>query len=169
MTDENNHPLVPYRSSAIEKDGAGARGILSTVVSDALVLAQKNSLGNTRFRIGDHYLREPDFRQIQRWAEALELEPAEVIRRLEEKGRRTTYGDSLVPWWRKRGFDTDTRFEDGAIVSLAWNFDLLPLAEFTWEDDLHIQQAIFQEKMPVGAHLFINLPTLTALKCLGML
>lgn len=64
--------------------------------------------GAARFSIGDTVLREPDYRQILLWAEALGMAPEAVL---------TTLAD---PW--ARGFDLT---EEGALVNLVWDFERL--------------------------------------------
>ena len=45
------------------------------MVDNSLAFARQE----TRFKIGEYEWREPDYQQIQLWAEALKMEPATVI------------------------------------------------------------------------------------------
>jgi hypothetical protein len=160
MAEEKIDALIPQSPNALEKTSDGARGILSTMVSDALVLARNNSLTAPRFRIGNHDLREPDYRQILLWAKALELDPEEVIRRLE---------DCTLETWRyqddqRLDVKLTSRIENGSIVALAWDFDLLPLTLFEWVDGLVILEAGFVGS-PTPSRLSLRLPLLTFLLC----
>ena len=75
--------------------------------------------------IGYYEFRDPDYRQILLWAGALKLDPVVVIERLES---------SVV--FDRKGVKLEFAVQDGAIVSLTWDFDLLPLSEFEWVDGL---------------------------------
>lgn len=160
MAEEKIDALIHRSPNVLEKTSDGAGGILSTMVSDALVLARKNSLNVARFRIGNHDLREPDYRQILLWAKALELDAEEVIRRLEDC--------TLETWRYQDGERLDvkltSRIENGSIVALAWDFDLLPLTVFEWVDGLVIREAGFAGS-PTPPRLPLRLPWLTFLLC----
>ena len=160
MTEEKTNALITKRSTAIEQTCAGAREILSTMVSDALVLVRESSLTAARFRIGNHDLREPDYRQIQLWANALELDAEEVIRRLENCSLETRryQNDEWVD------ANITTRIENGSIVSLVWDFDILPLTAFEWVDGLVIREAGFTGS-PTPPRLRLCLPLLSFLSC----
>ena len=81
MTDEERKALVVRPSSEVGRIGVGARNVLSHVVSDALVTARSRltSPATIRFRIGDYEFREPDYRQILLWAEALGKSPENIL------------------------------------------------------------------------------------------
>lgn len=79
-----------------------------------------------RYRIGDYEFREADYAQIQRWARMLGM--AAVL-------------DGLASSQQADWFDGSvTKFcvEDGAIVSLVWDFNFLPLTNWEWEQGLQI-------------------------------
>src|ERR1035437_4466905 len=126
MVDEKHNAMIPRPSSAIEKIGPGPRGILTRMVSDTLTLArsQQKQLTVTRFGIGNYELCDPDYRQILLWAAALEFAPEGIIERLESSGAEDDWGDALTAF----------KVENGSIVTLAWDFDLLPLSVFEWVD-----------------------------------
>lgn len=156
MVEEERNAMIPRPSAAIEKIGAGPRGILSRMVSDALALArsQEKALTAARFRIGNYELRDPDYRQILLWAKALELEPAVIIERLESSFCEVKAAE-LEPAGiierlessfceRGDGWRLTFRVENGSIVTLAWDFDLLPLSVFEWVDGLVIREVGFK-------------------------
>lgn len=156
--DEDRNALIPLPSGAIVKAGTGFKRILSGMVSDALDVARSRdrSLTRARFRIGNHEFRDADYRQILLWAEALKLEPAVVVQRLESSS-----GFANFPF----GWATKVEFivEDGAIVTLVWDFNLLPIHDFAWVDGLAIEEIVF-----VGAataRLSLDLPRLNRLSC----
>lgn len=121
MSERGNFALVRRPPSSVEKAGAGARRIQSVIVADTLALVKKRQATPvaTKFRIGQYEWCEPDYRQILIWAEALGLKPEEVVERLLEGPRRTA--ESVLG---------QTRFEDGRLVEVCWDFDVLPLWEF---------------------------------------
>ena len=107
-----------------------------------------------KFRIGKHALRDPDHRQILLWAGALGLEPAEVIQRLESSSWEH-------PYWGTTGFTV----ENGSIVTLAWDFDRLPLSAFAWVDGLTIREIGFRGAPKTPPSLKLKLPSLVRLVC----
>jgi|SRR5271166_1292522 len=140
MADDERKALVVQGPRSLAEVGAGARKILSSVVSDALTVAssREKALRSTPFRIGSYEFREPDYRQIMIWAEALEIDPESLVRRLET----TSFTSSEHGY----SFEDTTAFgvERGAIVSLAWDFAALPLNSFDWVRGLSIREiAVF--------------------------
>jgi hypothetical protein len=102
------------------------------MVNGALVLSRTTGSSAAlmrRFRIGEHELCEPDYQQILLWAKSLELEPETVIERL-PKERNGRYGLGKID---------GTVFENGRIIKLEWDFDLLPIDSFGWVKGLLIQ------------------------------
>ena len=159
MVDEKHNAMIPRPSSAIEKIGPGPRGILTRMVSDTLTLArsQQKQLTVTRFRIGNYELCDPDYRQILLWAAALEFEPEGIIERLESSGAEDDWGDALTAF----------KVENGSIVTLAWDFDLLPLSVFEWVDGLVIREVGFKGEPKASPNISLRLPLLVRLDCSG--
>jgi hypothetical protein len=159
MVEEKRNAMIPRPSGAIEKIGPGPRDILTRMVSDALVLArsQEKSLTAARFRIGNYELRGADYRQILLWAKALELEPAGIIQRLESSSCEDRDRATLK-----------FRVENGSIVTLAWDFDLLPLPVFEWVDGLVIREVGFKGLLTAPPHISLRLPLLVRLNCSGI-
>ena len=108
-------------------------------------------------RVGKYEFREPDYRQILIWAKALDLEPVEIVKRIEEG-----HSDDSYEW------TPALRVENGVIVSLTWDFDLLPLVEFQWVDGLLIRHLIFNGSPAVPPRLSLRLPRLDYLSCVSL-
>lgn len=90
-----------------------AENLLSVARSQERALAAQR-----RYRIGDYEFREADHAQIQRWAWMLGMESEKVVKALASSRKKIPRNNKTV---------ADFRVADGAIVSLAWDFDLLPL------------------------------------------
>jgi len=129
----DNFALVRRPPSSVEKAGAGARRIQSAIVADTLALAKKQQSRRVaaKFRIGDYKWREPDYRQILTWAKALGVKPEEVIEGLLQGPERTKQT------WR------ETQFENGRLLKVHWDFDLLPLWEFELDEPLETTHLTF--------------------------
>ena len=124
------------------------------MIDETLALAlQAQALEGRRFQIGEDEWRESDYRQILIWAKSLELEPVEVVRRLQED---IIAGDEV---W------IETRFADGRLLKLYWNFDLLPLERFEWVDGLVTKAVAFATTQKVTPNLSLRLPSLKDLLC----
>jgi hypothetical protein len=131
MEPNQERSLIPRPSHELSAPQTAGNRILAGMVEETLALGRKESVAQTaRFRIGDYAWCEPDYRQILLWAEAMDLEPLAVIEGL-LAGLSETHTEDLPRW-------AGTRFEEGRIVSLVWNFDLLPLHSFEWVDELRI-------------------------------
>ena len=157
MPDENNRSLIslPDASLALARPKSGR--VLSELVGDTLALA----LGKPLRKIGEYEWCEPDYRQILLWAEALGLEPEEVIRRLLD--RRTLHMPE-----RDRTVFQETVFENGRIVKLNWDLNLLPISNFEWIEGLEIDYlrlAFWQYDESARVPLKVSLPKLRELNC----
>ena len=107
----------------------GGKRILSEMVNDVMALASVSAgVLQRRFKIGDVELCEPDYRQILHWADSLELAPEEFLSRLLKPPQGAH--NSLWP----------TVMEDGRLVSLFWDFRLLPLERFRLLSPLSIDK-----------------------------
>ena len=80
MSEDEVKALVPRPSGELQRVGSGPGRLLSRVVSDALGFARSAALQGARFRLGDFEFREPDYRQIEIWAECLGVSADEVLR-----------------------------------------------------------------------------------------
>lgn len=188
MDESSKFPLVPKSPSAVAKQQPGAERILSGIVGDALALAngkrepkptessrlrllraaielvakaEEAPLAETKFRVGGYEWCEPDYRQILIWAKTLKLEPQQVIQRL---------------LWRRDAQSPPSpmasEFNDGRIIKLTWNFDLLPIRDFQWVDDLEIVDFYASYSLPPSAQgipvFYPILPKLRSLTCQGL-
>lgn len=161
MAEEQRNALVRRSPGAVEKIGTGASNLLSGMVSDALAVARSQTqLGEARFRIGNYEFRDPDYRQILLWAEALKLDPIIVVQRLE---------CACLELDEDQGGTISFRVENGAIISAVWDFGSLPLARFEWVEGLSICEIAF--KGSLGApieRLSLCLPFLHRLLVAGI-
>lgn len=157
MTEVDRNALIPLPSGALAKVRPGPERILSGMVSDALDLArsQDRSLTLARFQIGIYEFRDADYRQILLWAEALKLEPVVVVQRLEGSFEFNYPGSAEV--------SVGLAVEDGAIVSMVWNFISSPILDFAWVDGLAIRKIVFHGTATV--RISLPLPKLNYLKC----
>ena len=154
--EKNRNALIPRPPSALER--GGPRGILTRMVSDALAVArsQEKALTVGRFRIGNDEFCDPDYRQILLWAKALELEPEDVVQRL-----RSRAWESAEEEEEEYAFEV----ENGAIISLVWDFDLLPLTVFEWVEALAIRELCFKGTPKVSPQIALRLSFLDRLTC----
>jgi hypothetical protein len=163
--DRKKHPLVPRPGTDIAAPGRRTRRVMAEVTGDILARARAQDLGAARVPVGAYRLRAPDYRQILRWAEASGLAPEEVLERLAES--------SVEQWrfaWRE---GQDWRLgsigffvEDGAMVSVAWDFDVLPFLPGNWESGLLIRHLGLKGDWPdVATALRPVLPRLRTLSC----
>ena len=155
MTDEDHQPLVPVPPGSLTQTTGGPHGVLARMSSDvsAIVRAKDRELKQARFRIGEYEFREPDYRQILRWADTSDWTPEGVVEglartRFERKRPNITVEFSVV---------------DGCISSLFWKF---PLDTFAWEDGLSIHTLGFESYPPSGRLTATLLPaSLQTLVC----
>ncbi len=150
--------LVPKAPSAVERSEPGARRILAGMVADALALANTKPVAPAaaKFRIGDYEWCEPDYRQILVWAQALAIKPEEVTARLQQ-GRRLS-----------QDFWGETLFHEGRLLKINWDFDLLPLQDFEWDEQLSTTHLSFypgSTEWPAHRKFRIALAELSHLAC----
>lgn len=153
MTEEDNVALVHRPPSSVETAGAGSNRIQSTMVADTLALARKqlSTPVAAKFRIGAYEWCEPDYRQILAWAKALSLSPEEVIECLLRGGRQT------------EGSWVETRFENGRLLKISWDADLLRLPELRLGHGLMTTHFAISAKAAWWGALELQLPHLTHL------
>src|SRR5665213_3472257 len=157
MAEEEHKALVVRPSAAVGRASAGAGSVLSRIVSDALALARPRatSLASARFRIGNYEFREADYQQILLWAEALKFDPITVVGRLEN-----AYTEALDDCtYRIDAFSV----ENGAIVSVVWDFESLPLSRVEWIEGLSICEIVFQGSRGAPIDISPRLPSLRRL------
>lgn len=108
------------------------RGIATRMAENLLDVARSQEralVAQRRHRIGDYEFREADYAQIQRWARMLGMDPEKVVEVL-ASSQISPYDDKI---------NADFQVTDGAIVSLAWDFNLLPLIDWAWGRGLQIR------------------------------
>lgn len=161
MTDEKTNALIYRPASGLSKPDRGSNPILRRITQDVLTRAQDNRLSGARFRVGGYLLREPDYRQILRWSDALGMPPEEVLETLAEIRVQSERGGNYNP--------ITFGIEDGAIVSLAWDFRYMPLIPVVWERGMLIRDLGFCGDRPGGAiglcPVLARLQTLVCEKC----
>src|SRR5687767_5001940 len=102
-----------------------------------------------QFRIGHHELCEPDYRQILRWAEALERPPLAVIQRLLAKPEprlHIQWNENEFVGERGGGPVIHSKLMGGRLIQLSWNLAALPLERFELSDELQL------EKLEIAGH-----------------
>ena len=154
MADDERKALVVQGPRSLAEVGAGARKILSSVVSDALTVAssREKALTSTSFRIGSYEFREPDYSQVLIWAEVLEIGPEALVQQFEKI--------CFDHWWFPK---VVFAVEQGAIVSLAWDVVALPLKNFRWVTGLTIRDLAIFGKEAVYKNVLLQLPSLRLL------
>lgn len=115
-----------------------------------------------RIKIGDQELCEPDYRQILRWAESLNLTPDTFLE----------YLLASPPSENENGEQWDqvdnTLISNGRLVKVAWNTDALPLGAFEWVPGLVIKSFVFWGSGKPRSAFAPKLPCLTRLICTGL-
>jgi hypothetical protein len=155
MTDEEK-ALVLGKDSAITEQKAGSKAILNRIVTDAMSVARSPEQIpiSARFPIGDYEFKEPDYRQIVRWAEQLDLSHEEVVERL---------GRSIYSFEEK---EISFEVQDGSIVSLVIDYELFPIIHFICEKGLAIRELAFKARSEqVSKTIEIDLEFLNVLYC----
>jgi len=160
-SDDHSRLIIPLpdASLAIARPEGGRK--LAETMAEALAVARE-----PLHKIGEYEWCDPDYRQILLWAEALELEPEEVIRRLLTISSLVYHEDG------KKRMHTRTTFEGGRIRKLNWDLSVLPLTAFTWAEGLEIEYLRVtglgisrnREKASIPA-LHLDLPKLEVLDC----
>ena len=163
MTNEKNNTLIHRPETSLVGPGRASSPVLTRMTQDVLARARASSLIPARFRIGEYLLREPDYRQILLWAEALGMAPEAVLGEFAgTKLRFGMVGGAFKPM--------EFAVEDGAIVSLPWESAHLPRDLATWEPGLLIRQLGLRGKWTevVRDLLSADLPRLETLVCAGL-
>jgi Leucine-rich repeat (LRR) protein len=161
---EEKLPLILHPGSGIARVGPQSGRIVSEMVSDALALSRAASAMTQLpiplwpFKIGDHELCETDYRQILRWAEALGIEPIDVIESLSiEPDFETQYAASGCEHELDILDIGLSKIKYRRITCLAWNFKALPLFDFEMAEDMAIEELEFSGRSPsVDGKLIID-------------
>ena len=108
---------------------------------------------NPTFNLCGYKLRVQDYQQILCWARNINADPEQIIERLEDSELQVFDGETIK--FEIRGT---------AIVSLVWDFELLPIEHFGWLEELSIS-TIGLKNSPSTPELAFNLPALQKLYC----
>ncbi|NCA89995.1 MAG: hypothetical protein EOM92_14080 [Gammaproteobacteria bacterium] len=159
MADEIKNALIHRPGTGIAGPEQSTNPILERMTQDILKQAQSNGLSRGCFRVGKYLLREPDYRQILIWADAMGMVPEAVLLSIAEA--------QLKPERWEVDFDPiNFAIEDGAIVSMVWDFGRLPLIPTSWGVGLLVRRLGFCGKWPDTAiALKPVLPHLQAIDC----
>ena len=146
-SDDPTRSIIPVPDASLTLARPEGGRVLSELLSDTLALAR----GEPLRKIGEYEWCEPDYRQILLWAEALGLEPEEVIRRMLDERTAKPMDAEVRAYFTEKGNDPDragemhfkifpaTFFLAGRIVNLNWDFDLLPVPAFQWIEGLEVE------------------------------
>ena len=120
LDEDKKKALIPRPGSELAVSKPKANQIVSRMTRDVLNRTRSLEVSQARFKLGDYEFREPDYRQILRWAEELEMAPEVVLEGLER-------GHPLQAWVSE--LESELVVEDGAIKELWWhpeNFNFFP-------------------------------------------
>lgn len=157
--DKQSRSLTLLKGTSLATISRG-EGLVARMVQDAIDLARGSisPLSNERFRIGSFALREPDYRQVIRWAMGLKRSPEEVLDTLSSlrcKRIVNIFGSqyeacSLRSFARgdELHLEFGFRIEDGSIIDMVWDGEALPLESFQWEPGLTIRKLALVNRMP---------------------
>jgi hypothetical protein len=136
--DANRNALIRRPSTNLTTISAGDR-IVSRMVGEALEIARRQAIQVEKrtIKLGNFELCEPDYRQIVRWAKALDRAPEDLLVALSE-----------TTWEFDEERSARFRIEGGLIKELAWDGDLLPIEAFEWEAGLAIEALYVSGTLP---------------------
>jgi hypothetical protein len=137
MSTPNDKPIRSSGVSGLSGPMRAGNPILRRMSEDMLRRAKACEPNEERFHLGNYTFRRPDYNQILAWARALEMDPLQLLAVLEETSWDLNEGGML----ESIGLIEFIKFEveDGSIVSLAWDFERLPILSAVWEQDLRIR------------------------------
>ena len=153
MANQPHLPAIAPTSGGALTTSTGPQRIATRMAEDLLNVARSRERAlavQRRYRIGEYEFREADHAQIQRWAQMLGMRPEAVVEGL--NGFKISLdGEETLNF----------HVQYGSIVSLAWDFDIFPLADWAWIGGLKI------ERMGILNPKNGRLPTLP--RCLSVL
>jgi hypothetical protein len=158
--DSESNALVPRPGTGLAETGRRTHPVISRMSRDVLARAKaQQGLSKARFRLGKYAFREPDYRQILDWAEALGESPEWVLEQLEASRMKPETWEH----WEPITFVV----EDGAIRSLVLDFERLPMTLKPWRKGLLIREMglIGWPEKTLTALNFPLLPSFTHLNC----
>ena len=122
LDEDKKKALIPRPGSELAVSKPKANQIVSRMTRDVLNRTRSLEVSQARFKLGDYEFREPDYRQILRWAEELEMAP-EALLEIFEAGQPT----GQVFFFPE--YEINLIVKDGAIERLLWYRDNLDLVE----------------------------------------
>ena len=119
MTDQQDGSIIKRESSSLSKEPPLDNTIASRMAGDLLSRVKGAQVAQERIQLGAYSFRPPDYRQIMRWAETFGIDSIDLL----------------------DNFEKAEYFEvsDGAILSLRWDLEKLPLPPNDWEDGMSIK------------------------------
>jgi hypothetical protein len=135
MADADRNALIPGPATDPIRTDRRASPVMVRMTKEILARAQASGLNRARFGMFGYQFRAPDYHQILDWAKALGTTPEEIVERLEDSSTETGFGGDP----RSIAFAVD----DGAMTSLVWDFERLPLVPTTWQQGLRLCAAGF--------------------------
>jgi Leucine-rich repeat (LRR) protein len=155
MPNEEKLSLIAHGTHTLARDYAAGKRITEEMAAGALeIITHKSTAHTPRFRISDHLLCEPDYRQIVVWAKELGISAEDVLASL-----------LLTPkgglWFWKN--DMGTKIVNGQFLSLSFNRNLLPVSSFQWVDGLEIESMVAWGHASGIEYFSSNLPSLQRL------
>lgn len=130
MTDQQDSSIIRRESSRLSKASTTGNALVGRMTADALSRVKSNHLTHERIRLGSYSFCVPDYKQIVKWSEIIEIEPLELLAIFENTQCEPAHDGSLDP----------IQFEvlSGSIRSLPWPLDILGPLPNEWEAGLHI-------------------------------
>lgn len=110
MSEDKNKSLILRPGGELTGKEKRSSTVIGRMTEDVLAEADARKIRQVRYRIGEYELREPDFRQVCDWAKTMSMAPEELINHL--AGNEYMLLDGFVK----------LEIEEGAIVSLVWDF-----------------------------------------------
>ncbi|MCA3187746.1 MAG: leucine-rich repeat domain-containing protein, partial [Cupriavidus sp.] len=153
MTDTSNNLPISHRGGELVEPNSVRHPVLRRMTEGLLEQVRQMAVQRARYRLGAYELREPDYRLICLWANDLSMAPQALL-------------DILVQGRFIRDDVEQVAFavEDGAIISLVWDFDSLPRFPDLWVDGLSLQTLAFiWRKKLHGVSLVPKAPSLRRL------
>ena len=158
MSDDPERSIISRPESQLSVSGRSS--IVARMVEETLAIGRTEAIAQTpRFKIGKYEWREPDYRQILLWAEELKMEPITVIEKLDTGA----------------GVFGKTAFQDGRMLSLCWDLDLLHLYNFKCVEGIVLESLEFyfgseddeENKAGTSGRVALSIPSLTKITCYG--
>lgn len=171
-------PLIIPPGSKLAHSGPPNGRIISEMVSGALSFTQRPEAIIPRFKIGDHVLCEPDYRQIMLWSKQANWDPGIILTNMvvesEEIARSHNAAVKSLPVVLRQpdDFVSETCITKGRVINIACDISATSFEFHEWAPGLAIESALFfarsnttlKTKLSNGV-FSPNLPKLSRLEC----